>query len=286
MQWHVVDAVYKHACTYACIRLYGYPVRSSADVFRLVVVVRYKHNNNSSQCLHQRPTADFHSSTTWPSTFHLRLVHTRVRPLLRTRTSCPLHRPAAACSSVPSIRFAASVRKTKGPANEIFLNIQRQRTGVGAFNTHRNICCARFFSPKPKPFPHHITCCCSSLPTYRSRTVLRSDNKVQPYPKATTRFHLLPTTLRTLPARPLERLLAFTLSGLTRLTTLRNLATLLASPVQVNLRHHKSTSISGTFHDNHRQPNPRTLTGSLVRKKTLVACNIASLALSLPMRFL
>lgn len=31
---------------------------------------------------------------------------------------------------------------------------------------------------------------------------------------------------------------------------------------------------------------PRTLTGSLVRKKTLAACNIASLALSLPMRFL
>ena len=75
--------------------------------------------------------------------------------------------------------------------------------------------------------------------------------------------------------------------GLTRLTTLRNLtATLLASPAQVNLRHHQSTSIPSTHSQPHSQLNPRTPTGSLVRKKTLAACNIASLALSLPMRFL
>ena len=86
------------------------------------------------------------------------------------------------------------MRETKGPANEIFLNIiQRQRTRVGAFNTHRNTCFVLYpfllALAQAIPASHHLLLL-STSPTYRSRTVLRSDNKVQPYPKATTRFHL------------------------------------------------------------------------------------------------
>lgn len=154
-------------------------------------------------------------------------------------------------------------------------------------NAHRSTCYTRLFSHSSKAFPRHITC--SSLPTSHKYTVRgHSSDRVHPYPKDTTQFHL-PTTLfapyRHVPSNTC--LLAFTLPGLTRLTTLRNLtATLLASPAQVNLRHHQSTSIPSTHSQPHSQLNPRTPTGSLVRKKTLVACNIASLALSLPMRFL
>lgn len=134
------------------------------------------------------------------------------------------------------------------------------------------------------PASHHLLLSTSHKYTARGH----SSDRVHPYPKDTTQFHL-PTTLfapyRHVPSNTC--LLAFTLPGLTRLTTLRNLtATLLASPAQVNLRHHQSTSIPSTHSQPHSQLNPRTPTGSLVRKKTLVACNIASLALSLPMRFL
>ena len=89
--------VYTDTDTPAC----HLPMFFAASVGRYSSLARP--NNNHAHCLHQRqrPTDDSYSSTTWP--IHIpssSSAHRAVRPLLRTRTSCPLHRPAAACSSV------------------------------------------------------------------------------------------------------------------------------------------------------------------------------------------
>ena len=94
------------------------------------------------------------------------------------------------------------------------------------------------------------------------------------------------SSLRTLPARPSNTALPCVYTSGTR--SIDDAAkshdpTSLASPARLDVRHLRSTS-RPNIHNNLCQLNPRT--GSLVRKKTLAACNIASPILSLPMRFL
>ena len=131
-------------------------------------------NNNHAQCLHQRqrPTDDSYSSTTWP--IHIpssSSAHRAVRPLLRTRTSCPLHRLAAACSSVRAVVHKVCgecardppTRPAPGSAPAI-LNIQRQRacvdhptrTAVPAIpvSSHTRPRHSRVTSPAPLYLPH------------------------------------------------------------------------------------------------------------------------------------
>lgn len=127
-----------------------------------------------AQCLHQRqrPTDDCYSSTTWP--IHIpssSSAHRAVRPLLRTRTSCPLHRLAAACSSVRAVVHKVCgecardppTRPAPGSAPAI-LNIQRQRacvdhptrTAVPAIpvSSHTRPRHSRVTSPAPLYLPH------------------------------------------------------------------------------------------------------------------------------------
>jgi hypothetical protein len=123
-----------------------------------------------------------------------------VRPLLRTRTSCPLHCPAAACSSVRAVVHKVCGQCEKDPPVETSTEVRTRLSehskaarSCRTSNAHLTTTCyTRLFShPSRIASPAPL----NPLPTYCSRTVLRrSDNKVQPYPKATTRF-LLPTTL-------------------------------------------------------------------------------------------
>ena len=154
-----------------------------------------------AQCLHQRqrPTDDSYSSTTWP--IHIpssSSAHRAVRPLLRTRTSCPLHRLAAACSSVRAVVHKVCgecardppTRPAPGSAPAI-LNIQRQRACVD--HPTRTAVPAIPVSSHTRPRHSRVT---SPAPLYLllADSPPTTTNKVQPYPKATTRF-LPPTTL-------------------------------------------------------------------------------------------
>jgi hypothetical protein len=147
-------------------------VRSSADV--LCSVGRYSslarpNNHVHVQRLHQRPNDDFYSSTTWP--IHIPLsssAHRAVRPLLRTRTSRPLHRLAAACSSVRAVVHKVCGECAKDPptrpapgSEPAFLNIQRQRACVD--HPSRTAVPAIPVSPHTRPRHSRVT---SPAPLY------------------------------------------------------------------------------------------------------------------------
>jgi hypothetical protein len=168
-------------------------VRSSADV--LCSVGRYSslarpNNHVHVQRLHQRPNDDFYSSTTWP--IHIPLsssAHRAVRPLLRTRTSRPLHRLAAACSSVRAVVHKVCGECAKDPptrpapgSEPAFLNIQRQRACVDHPSQYL-LYPSLLTLAQGIPASHHLLL--STSPRSSTAAGLSSD-RVQPYPKATT----------------------------------------------------------------------------------------------------